>query len=70
METDDFYYEQLETRVGRQYKSRSLLRQAMIAPATEADNYEGHRRFAQIGEFLLQFILGHRCLQMDSTRGE
>ena len=69
MYTDE-YYETLQSKLGRAYKNRGLLRQAFTAPGAEEDNYEGHRSLAQIGELLLQFILGHRSFQIGFTRGE
>ena len=64
------YFDKLQSKIGRLYKNRWLLKQALTAPGAEEDNYEGHRGQAQMGELLLQFILGHRSLQLGSTRGK
>lgn len=63
-------YDPLYAIIGHTFTNRHLLKQALTAPGAEDDNYDGHRGYAQVGEFLLQFILGCQSFQTGSTRGE
>ena len=55
--------------IGRKFVDRHLLRQALTAPGAEKENWQGHRGYAQMGEFLLQFMLSYQSFQTGSTRG-
>jgi hypothetical protein len=58
----------LQRAIGYQFEQKNILKLALTAAGAEETNYNGNRKLAQLGEALVESVLGDKAYSEGSSR--